>query len=165
MPITAAPNFLTSGSRRSSEWASAVTELISTLPCASGTAASSASGVEESMHSGTSTTSCTAFTTCESIAGSSKPGIPALRSSTAAPGLDLGDRVGLDRGHVAGLHLLGEDRAAGGVDAFADDRERVLVADVDLATGTGQRGDRHRAHTATPTSFFAISTASGALFA
>ena len=92
-------------------------------------------------------------------------GDPRVEVEHRGAGLDLGDRVGLDRGHVAGLHLLGEDRAAGGVDAFADDRERVLVADVDLATGTGQRGDRHRAHTATPTSFFAISTASGALFA
>ncbi len=85
MPITAAPNFATSGSNRSSEWSSAVTELISTLPWASGTAASRASGVEESMHSGTPTTSCTVFTIAESIAGSSNPGMPAFRSSTAAP--------------------------------------------------------------------------------
>ena len=87
MPITAAPNRFTSGSSRSSECSSAVTELISTLPWASGTAASSASGVDESMHSGTSTTSCTAFTTADSIAGSSNPGMPAFRSSTRGAGL------------------------------------------------------------------------------
>jgi hypothetical protein len=48
-------------------------------------------------------------------------------------GLDLGDRVALDPREVAGLHLLHEDPAAGRVDALADDHERLVVADHDLA--------------------------------
>ena len=54
-------------------------------------------------------------------------------------GLDLGDRVALDAAEVAGLHLLGEQLAAGRVDALADDRERPVEADDDLA---GRRARR-----------------------
>ena len=44
-------------------------------------------------------------------------------------------------------------------------RERMVVADAHLAAGTGQDGRGDLGHCAAPTSFFAISTASGALFA
>ena len=77
----------------------------------------------------------------------------------------LRERIALHGGHVHDLQLLGELRAPRRVDALADDAERVLVADRDLAAGTAQDRRRDTAHWATPTSFFAISTASGALFA
>ena len=48
-------------------------------------------------------------------------------------GLDLGEHVALDPAEVAGLHLLGEQLPAGRVDALADDHERPVVADDDLA--------------------------------
>ena len=48
-------------------------------------------------------------------------------------GLDLGQDIALDAAEVAGLHLLGESLAAGRVDPFADDHERAVEADDDLA--------------------------------
>jgi hypothetical protein len=55
------------------------------------------------------------------------------------PGLDLGDRIGLDPAEVARLHLGGEQLAAGRVDAFADHHERSVEADHDF----GGRGTHH----------------------
>ena len=48
-------------------------------------------------------------------------------------GLDLGEHVALDPAEVAGLHLLGQELAAGRVDPLADDHERAVEADDDLA--------------------------------
>ena len=58
-------------------------------------------------------------------------------------GLDLGDRVALDPREVAGLHLLREELAAGRVDALADDHERLVVADDDLAGRGADDGPGH----------------------
>ena len=46
--------------------------------------------------------------------------------------LDLRLDVALDRGQVTGAQLLLEDASPGRVDAFADDAERLVVADGDL---------------------------------
>ena len=58
-------------------------------------------------------------------------------------GLDLGQRVALDPAEVAGLHLLGEQLPAGRVDALADDHERPVEADDDLARGRADDGVGH----------------------
>ncbi len=47
------------------------------------------------------------------------------------------------RREVAGLHLLGQELAAGRVDALADDHERLVVADDDLARGRADDGAGH----------------------
>ena len=108
IPITAAPWAATSGRSRSIECCSAVTELISTLPPASGTAASSASGVEESMQIGTSTSSFTILTISESIADLVEPGDAGVEVEYPRAGLDLRDRVGPHGVVDARLQFLGE---------------------------------------------------------
>ena len=60
-------------------------------------------------------------------------------------GLDLGEHVALDAAEVAGVHLLGQQLAAGRVDALADDHERPVEADDDLA---GRRADDGVGHVA-----------------
>ena len=58
-------------------------------------------------------------------------------------GLDLGEGVALDAAEVAGLHLLGEELAAGRVDPLADDHERPVEADDDLARRGAEDGVGH----------------------
>ena len=58
------------------------------------------------------------------IAGSSARGMPALTSSMWAPASTWASDVALDAAEVAGLHLLGQELAAGRVDPLADDDER-----------------------------------------
>ena len=53
-------------------------------------------------------------------------------------GRDLGEDVALDPAEVAGLHLLGQRLATGRVDALADDDERAIEAEHDLAGGGAQ---------------------------
>ncbi len=50
-----------------------------------------------------------------------------------APASTWATRVALDAAEVARLHLLGEELPAGRVDPLADDRERPVEADDDLA--------------------------------
>src|SRR5207244_8356480 len=77
---------------------------------------------------------------------------------------DLGRGVGLHARHVSPRDLFRELRASGRVDPFPDDHEWVLGADRHFEAASPNRR-RDRAHCAIPTSFLAISTASGALFA
>ncbi len=58
-------------------------------------------------------------------------------------GLDLRDRIGHHGVEVAGTHLLGELRAAGGVDPLPDDHERPVEADHHLARRRGQHRLAH----------------------
>ena len=58
------------------------------------------------------------------IAGSSAQRDPGVDVEHVGAGLDLGQGVALDAAEVAGLHLLGQELAAGRVDALADDHER-----------------------------------------
>src|SRR6185295_5982870 len=58
-------------------------------------------------------------------------------------GLDLGQHVALDTAEVAGLHLLGEGLAPGRIDALADDHERPVEADDDLARRGTEEGVGH----------------------
>ena len=67
-------------------------------------------------------------------------------------GLDLGDRVALDPREVTGLHLLGEELATGRVDALADDHERLVVADDDLAGRGADDGVGGAGHAGSTTS-------------
>ncbi len=58
-------------------------------------------------------------------------------------GLDLGQDIALDAAEVAGLHLLGKSLAAGRVDPLADDHERAVEADDDLARRGTEEGVGH----------------------
>ena len=58
-------------------------------------------------------------------------------------GRDLGEHVALDPAEVARLHLLGQCLAPGRVDALADDDERAVEAEHDLAGGGAQDGLGH----------------------
>ena len=82
---TAAPYLATRGSTRSICSSSPVTELTRGLPLYTASPASSASTIDESMESGTSTTDCTSWMARASRAGSSARGIPALTSSIWQP--------------------------------------------------------------------------------
>ena len=99
--------------------------------------------IDESIDSGTSVIACTSLIARASSAGSSASGMPALTSSMWAPRRDLGEGVGLDAAEVTGLHLLGEQLAAGRVDALADHDERSVEADHDLP---GRRADHGVGH-------------------
>ena len=85
MATTAAPYFLTSGSTRSSDSSSPVTELTSALPLYTERPRSRAGMIDESIDNGTSVTLCTSSTARASNAGSSASGMPALTSSICAP--------------------------------------------------------------------------------
>ena len=58
-------------------------------------------------------------------------------------GLDLRDRVSGDTGEITTLQFFVEDLAAGRVDAFADDAERLIKSDDDFACGRGNDGAGH----------------------
>ena len=60
-------------------------------------------------------------------------------------GLDLGARIRLDAGEIAGRHLGGEDLAPGRIDALADDDERPIEADDDFLGGGTDDGVGHDA--------------------
>ena len=55
----------------------------------------------------------------------------------------LGQGVRLHSGEVPGLHLLRQQLAAGGIDAFADDDEGSLKADGHFPAGGGKHGVCH----------------------
>ena len=84
-PTTAAPYFFARGSTRLRLSSEAFTLLIRHLPGAARSPASSASGFEESICSGSMEMPDTAITTARIIAGSSMPGTPTLISSICAP--------------------------------------------------------------------------------
>ena len=83
--ITAQSYFFTSGSTRSSRSSSPVTEFSSGRPRYAASPASSASTMELSMDSGTSTVSCTSLMHSARMRGSSASGMPAFTSSICAP--------------------------------------------------------------------------------
>ena len=58
-------------------------------------------------------------------------------------GRDLRERIRLDAAEIAGRHLGGEQLAPGRVDALADDDERAVEADDDLAGGGADDGIGH----------------------
>ena len=68
---------------------------------------------------------------------------PGVDVEHVGAGLDLGEDVALDPAEVAGLHLLGQELAAGRVDPLADDHERAVEADHDLAGGGAEDGVGH----------------------
>ena len=77
------------------------------------------------------------------MAGSSASGMPGVDVEHLGAGLDLGQDVALDAAEVAGLHLLGQGLAPGRVDALADDHERPVEADDDLARRGAEEGVGH----------------------
>ena len=58
-------------------------------------------------------------------------------------GLDLREDVAFDAAEVARLHLFGQELAAGRVDPLADDHERSVEADDDLARVGAENGVGH----------------------
>ena len=66
-------------------------------------------------------------------------------------GVDLGERIALDPAEVAVLHLLGEELPPGRVDPLADDHERPVIADHDLAR---RRSDDGAGHARSPSAGF-----------
>ena len=84
-PTTAAPYFFTTGSTRSSTWGSPLTEFTAALPLYARSAASRASGLEESSCNGRDTALWIFFTTRGSMAVSSTPGQPTFTSRISAP--------------------------------------------------------------------------------
>ena len=68
---------------------------------------------------------------------------PGVDVEHVGAGLDLGEDVALDPAEVAGLHLLGQELAPGRVDPLADDDERPVEADDDLAGGGADDGVGH----------------------
>ena len=91
------------------------------------------------------TSDCTSWIVLARMAGSSASGMPALTSSMCAPASTWASASRSTRLKSPLLHLLGEQLAAGGVDALADDHERPVEADHDLARGGADDGARHGA--------------------
>ena len=85
------------------------------------------------MQIGTSVASATVRSMAASSSDSSTSGMPALTSSMSAPASHLGEGVDGHGREVAAAQLLGERLAPRGVDALADDAERLVVADDDGA--------------------------------
>ena len=130
---TAAPYFLTSGSTDSSRSSSPVTEFTRGLPWYTARPAASAATIDESIDSGTSVIDCTSWIGAREdrrLVGERNAGVDVEH---VRAGGDLRQRVGLDAAEVARRHLRGEQLAPGGVDALADDDERPIEADDDLA--------------------------------
>src|SRR4029079_4273495 len=68
---------------------------------------------------------------------------PGVHVEHVGTGLDLGECVALDPAEVADLHLLREDVATRRGDPLADDDERPVVADDDLARRRSDDGPGH----------------------
>ena len=92
------------------------------------------------MQIGLSVSSCTSVIALASSSASSVSGHAHVDVEHVGAALDLGLDVALDRRQVAGAQLLLEDPPPGRVDPLADQAERPVVADDDLAAGAAQDG-------------------------
>ena len=99
--------------------------------------------IDESIDSGTSVSAWTSLHRLRQqrrLVGERDAGVDVEH---VGAGLDLGDGVGLDAAEVAGLHLLGEQLAAGRVDPLADHHERAAEPDHHLPGRRAQDGVGH----------------------
>ena len=133
MATTAAPYLATSGITRSSTSSSPVTELTSGLPLYTarpGLEGGDDRRVDRDRHVGDGLHQGDGSGQHRRLVGERDAGVDVEH---VCAGFDLGDRVGFDPAEVAVLHLLGQQLAAGRVDALADHDEGTLEADHHLA--------------------------------
>ena len=139
---TAAPYFATSGRTRSSRSSSPVTRVDERLALVDGEPGLERLDdrrVDRQRHVGERLDELDGLGQDRRLVGQRDAGVDVEH---VRAGLDLGERVALDPAEVAGLHLLGQQLAAGRVDALADDDERPVEADDDLARRRVDRRSR-----------------------
>ena len=140
---TAAPYFVTSGRTRSRRSSSPVTELSERLALVdreAGLERLDDRRVDRQRQVGQALDELDGLGQDRRLVGQRDAGVDVEH---VGAGLDLGEDVALDPAEVAGLHLLGQELAAGRVDPLADDDERPVEADDDLAGRGAEDGVGH----------------------